>query len=442
MSNAVCRFIRGGQTRSRMSKSSIAIENLRGFVIVMVVAFHACMAYLQSQPATEPLFNSPPYGWMATPIVDASRWLPLDLFSASQFLYLMQLLFFLSGLFVWTSLRRKGPAAFMASRALRLGVPFLFGTAVLMPVAYFAVYRVTAIDPSLPAFWRHWLALPFWPNGPMWFLWFLLMLDGSAAALYRFASRPIEAVARRAATASVHPGRFFIALTGVSMLAYVPMARVFTPWQWREFGPFAVQLSFAPQYVIYFFAGLIVGAGGLESGLLNPNGALARRAVRWIAAALIIFVVWLITMAVVVKGLLPDLPGRQMAADIATVLFVACACFGATGGFLRFAGTRRAELRSLAHNGYGIYIFHYVFVLWAQYLLLGVTAFALIKAVTVFGIALVLSWTASVAVCRVPIGAHLLGGARRASAALPATTPAAAAISPTGAGSLQGRIEP
>lgn len=428
-----------------MSRSSVAIENLRGFVIVMVVAFHACMAYLQSQPATEPLFNSPPYGWMATPIVDASRWLPLDLFSAFQFLYLMQLLFFLSGVFVWASLRRKGPAAFLASRALRLGVPFLLGTCVLMPAAYYAAYRVTAIDPSLSAFWRHWLALPFWPNGPMWFLWFLLMLDGFAAALYRFAPQPIEAVARLAAAASVYPGRFFIALTGVSMLAYVPIARLFTPWHWTEFGPFAFQLSFAPQYVIYFFAGLIVGAGGLESGLLSPNGMLAQRAMHWMAATLAIFVVWLLAMAVVVKDLLPGLPGRQMTADLATMLFAACACFGAAGGFIRFAGARRPALRSLAENGYGIYIFHYVFVLWAQYFLLGVAAFAPIKAVTVFGIALVLSWMASAAVCRVPIGARLLGGARRVSAALPATAAAAAAtavMSRAGGGSLQRRTQP
>lgn len=426
-----------------MSRSSIAIENLRGFVVVMVVAFHACMAYLQSQPVTEPLFDSPPYGWMATPIVDSSRWLPLDLFSAFQFLYLMQLLFFLSGVFVWPSLRRKGPAAFLQSRALRLGVPFLLGTAVLMPMAYYAVYRVTAIDPSLSAFWRHWLALPFWPDGPMWFLWLLLVLDGIAAAVHRFAPQPIEAMARLAATARMRPGRFFIALAGVSMLVYVPMARVFTPWQWTEFGPFAFQLSFAPQYVIYFFAGVIVGAAGLESGLLAADGMLARRAVRWIAAALVIFVVWLLAMAVVVKDLLPGLPGRQMAADIATVLFVACACFGATGGFLRFAGTRRAALRGLARNGYGIYIFHYVFVLWAQYLLLGIAVFALIKAVTVFGITLVLSWMASVAVCRVPLGVRLLRGTGRVSVALPTTTAApATAISPAGGGSsLQRRTE-
>jgi peptidoglycan/LPS O-acetylase OafA/YrhL len=417
-----------------MSKSSVAIENLRGFVVVMVVAFHASMAYLQSQPASEPLFDSPPYAWMATPIVDSARWLPLDLFSAFQFLHLMQLLFFLSGIFVWPSLRRKGPTAFLRNRTLRLGIPFLLGTYLLMPAAYYAVYRVTATDPSVPAFWRHWLALPFWPNGPMWFLWFLLMLDTVATALFCFAPQPIESMGRLAAKRNLHPGRFFIALIGISALAYVPLARVFTPWAWTEFGPFAFQVSFAPQYVIYFFAGLIVGIDGLERGLFDPDGMLARRALQWIAAALAVFIVWLLAMAVVVKGLFPGVPGRQIAADLATVLFVACACFGSVAGFLRYANARRPAFRNLAENGYGIYVFHYVFVLWTQYFLLSVAAFALVKALVVFGVTLVLSWTASAALCRVPVGAHLLRGATRlpTAAALPVAAPATMAVSRAG----------
>lgn len=212
-------------------------------------------------------------------------------------------------------------------------------------------------------------------------------------------------------------------------------------------GPFAFQVSFALQYVIYFFAGLIVGVGELEHGLLASDGALARRAVRYIGVMLAVFVVWLLTMAVVVKGLLPSLPGRQLAADFATVLFVASACFGATGSFIRFAGSPRPALRSLSENGYGIYVFHYVFVLWAQYLLLGVAAFALIKAVTVFGITLALSWVASVVVCSVPIGARLLRGGDRPPVALPAAatgTAATATISlTTGEGSgLSQRAHP
>jgi glucans biosynthesis protein C len=253
------------------------------------------------------------------------------------------------------------------------------------------------------------------------------VLDCGAAVLYRFAPRLIGTMTRLAATANLHPGRFFIVLIGVSTLAYAPMARVFTPWEWTEFGPFAFQVSFAPQYVIYFFAGLIVGARGLECGLLDPDGMLAQRAVRWIAAALAVFVMWLLAMAVVVKGLLPGLPGRQIAADLATVLFVGFACFGSMAGFVRFFNTRRPVFRSLAQNGYGIYVFHYFFVLWAQYFLLGIAAFALVKAMTVFGITLVLSWAVSAALGRVPAAARLLHGL---AAPIAVPLPASAAAAP------------
>ena len=43
-----------------MTKSSVALSNLRGFAIVMVVAFHSCIAYLISQPDAALPFDVPP----------------------------------------------------------------------------------------------------------------------------------------------------------------------------------------------------------------------------------------------------------------------------------------------------------------------------------------------------------------------------------------------
>src|SRR5271165_182113 len=109
-----------------MSKSSLALSNLRAFVILLVVAFHSFLAYLGSQPASPPPFDSAPYWWRAIPIIDSERWFGFDLFCAFTYLYMMQLMFFLSGLFVWPSLLRKGGKIFLYDRFLRLGVPFLF----------------------------------------------------------------------------------------------------------------------------------------------------------------------------------------------------------------------------------------------------------------------------------------------------------------------------
>jgi hypothetical protein len=68
---------------------------------------------------------------------------------------------------------------------------------------------------------------------------------------------------------------------------------------------------------------------------------------------------------------------------------------------------------------YGIYFVHYVFVIWLQYVLLGVPLFAIAKAAIVFTGALMLSWAAAAAVCRIPIGARLMGGKRRELAQVP-----------------------
>jgi glucan biosynthesis protein C len=123
----------------RMSKSSLALTNLRGFTILIVVAFHAVLAYLGSQPASPAPFDSPPYHWKAFPILDPERWFGFDLFCASQYVYLMHFMFFLSGLFVWGILQRKGPKRFLYDRLLRLGLPFVIGVYVLMPLAHYPV---------------------------------------------------------------------------------------------------------------------------------------------------------------------------------------------------------------------------------------------------------------------------------------------------------------
>src|SRR5215470_17290844 len=103
-----------------MGKSSVALANLRGFVILIVLAFHSMLAYLAYGPTSTPPFAEPPYRWQAFPIVDRERWFGFDLFCAWHDVYLMSLMYFLSGLFVWASLTRKGSWPFLSDRLLRL----------------------------------------------------------------------------------------------------------------------------------------------------------------------------------------------------------------------------------------------------------------------------------------------------------------------------------
>jgi len=389
-----------------MSRSSIALSNLRAVVIVIVLAFHSVLAYLASLPAAPYEFDVAPYRWQATPIIDSHRWFGFDLFCAWQDVSLMSLMYLLSGLFVPASLARKGSWIFLSDRMLRIGVPLAAVVAILMPIAYYPAYRVTATDPSIQAFWQHWLALPFWSPGPQWFLWELLALNVLAAALHRLVPGWHESLSRWMAMAGSDPLRFFVALVAASALAYIPLELMFSPWAWQNYGPLSFQLCRPLHYLVYFFAGYLLGAHGLDRGLLDCDGPLARYWGAWVAAALAGFVLWALPTSQM-------LDGQQASAvvKIASGFGFAIAC--ATGGLsflaicLRFALARTRMLDSLSANAYSIYLIHYVFVVWLQFAMLSFALVAVGKAAIVFAGTLALSWTSAIMVGNVLAGAQM-----------------------------------
>jgi glucans biosynthesis protein C len=398
---------RSGSTESETAAkrtaptTSQALKNLRGFAIMAVVSFHSVLAYLASQPAAPQPFDTPPYHWLATPILDNQRWLGFDIYAAFQYVALMPVMFFMSGIFVWPSLVRKSAWNFLYGRLLRIGVPFLFGVYFLMPIAYFPVYRVTAADPSWAAYWKHWMALPFWPGGPLWFLWQLLVLDVLAVVLFVTAPRAIEMLGRLSASMAEAPSRYCLVLLAISAVAYVPLALVFGVSDWAEFGPFDLQPDRPLLYLVYFFAGVGIGVQGYDRGLLRSDGILAQRWHVWLGCAVVAFLFWMVSMA-------PAAYGHSnifiaLCAYLAVVLTVATVCLGLTAVFLRFASARSPVIDSLSENAYAIYLVHYVFVVWLQYLLLGAAIPAVVKGLTVFAGALLLSWSVAVAAGRLPL---------------------------------------
>lgn len=389
-----------------MSKSSLALNNLRAVITLVVVAFHAFLAYLGS--AAPSAFDKPPYLWRAFPIVDSHRWFGFDIFCAWQDVSLMVLLFFLSALFTGPSLARKGTGKFLGDRFLRLGIPYLFGTLVLMPLSLYPVYRMTAADPSLPAYFHQLLALPFWDNGPMWFLWQLLALTIVAAALHRFAPRFIESLAALSANAGVRPGVYFVGLTAAAMLAYVPLALSFTPMAWAARGPLSIQFCRPLIYLVFYLAGLGVGTRGLEHGLLASDGALARGWARWLVGNALAFVLWLGLMGLSLMTRSAPL-ALQIAVDIAFAIAAASGCFAALAVSLRFAGTYSRFLDSIAKGALGLYVVHYPFSVWLQYALLGVAVFAFAKAMIVLGLTLLSSLALMILLRLVPFGSRLIG---------------------------------
>jgi glucan biosynthesis protein C len=399
----------GGKRCAARSGASLALDNLRAIVILLVLSFHSALAYLNFLPAKPFGLDSPPYEWTAFPIVDPHRWIGFDLFCAWQDVFLMTLFFFLSGLFVWPSLVRKGVGKFLYERLLRIGVPFFVVAAFLMPITLYPVYLQTAANSGFLVYWRHLLALPFWPAGPMWFLWLLLAGDIAAAAFYGLMPHRCAALIR-ALAAERAPAKRLLSLLAASALAYVPLALIFGPMQWSGFGPFSFQNARPLHYAVYFFAGIALGAHGIEHRLFASDGPLAWRWPLWLAAALAALLLWMGLTALTMSKQGHAPLGLRVAGDLSFVLACFANCFGVLAFVLRFALRRSRLFDSLKDNAYGMYLVHYVFVVWLQYALRGAALPAILKSSLVFAGTLLASWAVVAALRRAP--AQMLGAGR------------------------------
>jgi len=252
----------------------------------------------------------------------------------------------------------------------------------------------------------------------MWFLWLLLVADFMAAALHQYAPGAANLLIRLSASAEAHPARYFAGFVCVSVIAYVPLAIAFTSSAWFQQGPFAFQLSRPLHYALYFFAGLGLGAGGVERGLLAAEGTLVRRWPLWVIAAALSLLAW---MGLTGLALAQDTSfplALQITADLSFVFACVANCFAVLAIVLRFAARRLPLFTGLGNSAYGMYLVHYLFVVWLQFALLGAALPAVIKGAVVFGGTLLFSWSTTAVLRHLPSVAQIIGaeGARGAAA--------------------------
>ena len=379
----------------------VAFDYLRAFVITLVLFVHAALAYTAAAfiDVENPIASS-------NPVIDEQRWIGFDLIVALSETFSMSLLFFVSGIFVWQSLARKGARKYFADRLKRLGLPFVIGVLFLIPLAYYPaqleVGLMTENDISYGVSWLGMVRSGFDTAGPLWFLWLLLAFNGLSALLYKSAPLIGGFFGDRLNFILIHPAAFFGVLLGLSISVYVPMALIFGPLRWIGIGPFNAQAGRILLYLLYFLTGNAVGGIGIERSVLKTDGTLIKRWWGWVAVGLMSFTVFIMMVAVVA----PD--ERTIVSELAFVASGWAIVSGMMGIFLRFAKRRVRILDSLSENAYGIYIVHYIFVTWLQYLLLGSSLVPLVKGIMVFTATLIISWALVATLRQIPAVAKVI----------------------------------
>jgi fucose 4-O-acetylase-like acetyltransferase len=231
------------------------IDYLRSFIILTVVIHHAALAY-----TTFAHFNKEVYILSTHPMVDVQRWIGFDVMVYFNDIFFMSLMFLISGLFVISSLKRKGTRLFINDRFRRLFVPFIFGVTLIALLAYYPSYIYSHEDKNIFKYIADFLTIEFWPPGPPWFLWVLFIFNLIFVWIYPRIHLFLERLGEYLLSLINKPVLFITGWFLVTWILYVPMRLLFGPEGWASLGPFDFQISRFLLYLGYFILGTIVGA--------------------------------------------------------------------------------------------------------------------------------------------------------------------------------------
>jgi surface polysaccharide O-acyltransferase-like enzyme len=377
----------------------VALDRARTFITLLVVLHHSVVNYTH--------FGNG----------DRMRWLGFDLVVLFNDSFFMACMFFISGLFVCDSLARRRPGNFLANRAWRLGVPFSISIFVVMPIAYYASFLRYHLpgttDFNFFHFWWHTLTIGPWPSGSARFLWVLLALGAIAALLWAAAPGVIEALGQLIYAPRDRPMTAFVAFLIFSIIVYLPMHLIFGDSSWLEPGhyPFPIQTSRILLYAGYFFTGVGVGAVNLRTGMLAENGALVKRWMVWLAFAFAFYGAILL-LVYAHHNWLADFNSPPLwwhtAYGLAFAMFSAAMMFTVPAVFLRFARSSVWLLDAMRPSAYGIYLLHFIFLIWLQYIVYDPAFPALVKFAIVFTGTFSMSWALTVLLRKIPVVARTI----------------------------------
>src|ERR1700726_2027568 len=325
----------------KVATRNAALDRARTFITMLVLIHHSVIAYTH-------------FGH-----TDTQSFLGFDCVVVFNDSFFMAAMYFLSGLFVWPSLQRKGTGWFLRDRCWRLGLPFVVCALILMSVAYYAVELRLHPGIGFAAFWWNTVTVGPWMIGPAWFVWVLLALDVIAAIVYYTLSGWVEAIGKLSLESFGRPALFFWALLIASIILYVPAVLYFSASRWFVLGPIAIQASRLLLYLLYFSAGCGIGAASLDRGLLAPDGEMARRWPVWLGATIASY--GCIGGLIYIKhAVLPDVNHQpfwwQLAYAMAFVSYSAAQTFNIIALFLRFDNDGKSILDPLRDSAYGIYL--------------------------------------------------------------------------------------
>ncbi|WP_439409490.1 acyltransferase family protein [Bradyrhizobium sp. DASA03076] len=373
---------------------NLSLDRARTFLTLVVLLHHAVIPYTYFGH-TDPKFF---FGF--------------DMIVLATDSFFMAMFFFLSGLFAWSGIARKGPASYLADRIRRLGIPFVICAFTVIPIAYYAISLRNDPEIGFSQFWWTTITKGPWPSGPIWFLWVLFAFDLIACLLYSLRPNLLDPINRLSVRGRRRPAEFFAVMLAVSAAFYVPGLMYFGPSSWFEFGPFSVQHGRVMLYATYFFFGAGIGAANMDRGLLSAEGRMAKVSWEWLVLAIVPYcLLWtLIFIKREILGNPSPLPNWYEGLYAANVtVFSVAIMFLILAFFQRFKQSGSARLLDpMQRDAFGMFLVHYPIALWLQYWLFDYDLPAIVKAMVGFVLTVAFSWALTRALRQIPGASKVL----------------------------------
>lgn len=383
------------------SNRNLWIDYLRSAITLMVVAHHSSLAY-----TTFAWFDKEAYINSTHAIVDTRRWIGLDIFENFNDVFFMSLMFLIGGLFLMRSINKKGRILFIKDRFYRLFVPFLFLGTLFMLIAYFPSYYVGHTNTDIIAYIRDFFGTENWPVGPPWFIWVLFVFNLLFALFYQHFIKLSDKIGLKHSVLKNKPFSFFIILFCVTWILYVPIAYLIGAGTWTGIGPFDFQLSRILLYLGYFTLGILIGSTDFNKELFSTKSAIVNKWWLWLLLSLVVY----FTLTVISEPLRQMLKNNTIKEFYAWMIYyiiyaASCtiSCIAFITAFRKLIYKENSWWNSLSENAYLIYLVHYVFIVWCQFLLLKFDIPAFIKFSITFIFALSLSWIVSILLRKIRI---------------------------------------
>lgn len=320
-----------------------ALDAVRGFALLLGVAFHAALSFLPGVP---------PGMWFA---IDSSTNAVLSDAAFVSHIFRMSLFFFIAGYFGRLLYQKLGARSFWANRLKRIFIPLVAGLIVLGPIVSFLwMTGITKVFggkmppmPEMPA--------DFFPLGHLWFLYQLLLIYVAVVAIRALVARldpaqKLRCFVDQAVSGSIRTmaGTFTLGLPLAAALMSLP--------QWFYWmGIPTPDMTLIPQVPASVGFGTAFVFGWLVH---RSKDALAAITQRWFAN---------LGIAIAATGWLLHSMHAQPVAQPGLTKTVYALVFGValwgwvlglTGAALRFLSNYSATRRYIADASYWIYLAH------------------------------------------------------------------------------------